>query len=31
MQKASFVKKPGIDDYVATDKETRALAYEMIK
>jgi len=31
MQKASFVKKPDIDDYVATDKETRALAYEMIK
>ncbi len=31
MQKASFVKKPTIDDYVATDKEARALAYEMIK
>jgi 1-deoxy-D-xylulose-5-phosphate reductoisomerase len=31
MQKASFIKKPSIDDYVATDKETRALAYEMIK
>jgi 1-deoxy-D-xylulose-5-phosphate reductoisomerase len=31
MQKASFVKTPTIDDYVATDKEVRALAYEMIK
>jgi len=31
MKKASFVKTPTIDDYVATDKETRALAYEMIK
>jgi len=31
MQKASFVKIPTIDDYVATDKETRALALEMIK
>lgn len=30
MSKASFVKTPGIDDYVATDKEVRALAYEMI-
>lgn len=31
MQKASFVKTPGIEDYVASDKETRAIAYEMIK
>ena len=31
MKKASFVKKPSIDDYVASDKETRALAYQMIK
>ena len=31
MQKASFVKTPTIDDYVASDKEVRALAYEMIK
>jgi 1-deoxy-D-xylulose-5-phosphate reductoisomerase len=31
MQKASFVKKPTIEDYVASDKEVRALAYEMIK
>lgn len=31
MQKASFIKTPAIDDYVATDKETRALALEMIK
>jgi 1-deoxy-D-xylulose-5-phosphate reductoisomerase len=30
MQKASFVKTPTIHDYVASDKETRALAYEMI-
>jgi 1-deoxy-D-xylulose-5-phosphate reductoisomerase len=30
MSKASFVKTPTIDDYVATDKEVRALAYEMI-
>ena len=31
MQKVSFIKTPTIDDYVATDIETRALAYEMIK
>jgi 1-deoxy-D-xylulose-5-phosphate reductoisomerase len=31
MQKASFVKVPTLDDYMATDKEVRALAYEMIK
>jgi 1-deoxy-D-xylulose-5-phosphate reductoisomerase len=31
MQKASFVKTPTIDDYVATDKEVRSIAYEMIK
>jgi 1-deoxy-D-xylulose-5-phosphate reductoisomerase len=31
MQKASFVKTPTIDDYMASDKEVRALAYEMIK
>jgi len=31
MQKASFVKTPTIDDYVESDKETRALAYELIK
>jgi 1-deoxy-D-xylulose-5-phosphate reductoisomerase len=31
MKKASFVKTPNIDDYVASDKEVRALAYEMIK
>jgi 1-deoxy-D-xylulose-5-phosphate reductoisomerase len=31
MQKASFVKVPTLDDYMATDKEVRSLAYEMIK
>lgn len=31
MQKATFVKTPTIDDYVASDLETRTLAYEMIK
>lgn len=31
MKKASFIQKPAINDYVASDKETRALAYEMIK
>ena len=31
MQKASFVKSPTLDDYVESDKETRALAYELIK
>jgi 1-deoxy-D-xylulose-5-phosphate reductoisomerase len=31
MQKVSFVKTPNIEDYMATDNETRAIAYEMIK
>ena len=31
MQKVSFVKKPGLEDYVQTDTETRALTYSAIK
>lgn len=31
MQKISFIKKPGLDDYLNTDKETRILAQNLIK
>ena len=31
MQKVSFVKRPGLEDYVQTDTETRTLTYSAIK
>ena len=31
MNKVSYVKQPSLEDYVATDKETRVVASEMIK
>lgn len=31
MQKVSFIKKPTLDDYIATDAETRRLALDFLK